>query len=137
MGFGYITQILVGNKHIIPAFMYGALAGGIALLLTNGTVSAVVSGSELGILSLATTLAVANNGSNLFNGLPNKVFTLLLAILYTVILWISSSKGINYILAYCVTIATGAAYGMAVLKKYNPGAPLYLIHNALLGRTGK
>lgn len=64
--FGYILQDLTGNRKIVPIFVYGGLAGGIAFLLTYNMVpslqgqalTATTMGASPGVMALAiaTTL---------------------------------------------------------------------------------
>lgn len=85
--FGSILQDLTGNRKIFPVFLYGALAGAIAFVLTYNLLPSLkdqlpfasVSGAGAGIMALAIATTVLAPGYRLFpmlnGGIPFWVFT--------------------------------------------------------------
>jgi len=86
--FGFILQELTGNKKLIPIYIYGGLAGGLAFILSNYLIPqlkpSISSASLLGAnastmaVAVATTMLAPNYRffRNLNGGIPIWVFTL-------------------------------------------------------------
>ena len=99
--FGYILQDLTGNRKIIPVYLYGGLAGGIAFILAYNFLPALqpqlpyatALGASAGVMAIAaavTTIAPTYRlFPMLFGGIPVWVVT----ILYLVIDLVSIPKG--------------------------------------------
>ena len=71
-GFGYILQDLMGNRKLIPVYIYGGLAGSIVFLLTANLVPSIrenvnsvypllASGPSLMAIAVATTVLAPNH----------------------------------------------------------------------------
>lgn len=88
-GFGYMLQDLTGNKKLIPIYIYGGIAGGIAFILANylipslkpGLAGATLLGANAGTMAVAvaTTMLAPNYRffRNLNGGIPIWVLTLI------------------------------------------------------------
>lgn len=90
--FGYILQDLSGSRQIVPMFLYGALAGAIAFMLSANIIplmkpfaAAPVYGASAGIMAIAigsTTLAPNYRIFPMLNGgIPIWVITILYLII--------------------------------------------------------
>lgn len=91
--FGYILQDLTGNRKIVPIFIYGGLAGGIAFLLTYNLVPslqgqavfATTMGASPAIMALAVATTLISPRYKIFpligGGLPLWALTALYVII--------------------------------------------------------
>jgi membrane associated rhomboid family serine protease len=85
--FGYIMQDLTGNKKLIPIFLYGALGGALAFVLSYNLVPALQSelpyatamGASAGVMAVAISTTILSPGYRIFpmlaGGLPLWVLT--------------------------------------------------------------
>ncbi len=91
--FGYIMQDLTGNKKIIPLFIYGALAGALAFVLTYNLLPALKAqlpyasamGASSGVMAVAIATTMLARGYRIFpmlkGGIPVWVLTALYVIM--------------------------------------------------------
>ncbi len=87
--FGYIMQSMTGNKKLVPIFIYGGLAGGVAFMLAYNYVPslqaqlpyAATVGASAGVMAVATATTLLSPGYKLFpmigGGIPLWVLTAL------------------------------------------------------------
>ena len=87
--FGYIMQELTGNKKIVPIFIYGGLAGGIAFMLAYNFVPSLQAqlpyasavGASAGVMAVAIATAMISPQYKIFpmiaGGIPLWVLTAL------------------------------------------------------------
>ena len=90
-GFGYIMQDLTGNRKIIPVFLYGGIAGGIAYLLAFNLIPAFretpgfALGASAGIMAIAISTTMIAPGYRIFpmlnGGIPLWVLTMIFLII--------------------------------------------------------
>jgi membrane associated rhomboid family serine protease len=91
-GFGYIFQDLVGNKKIIPVFLYGALAGALAYMLSFNLIPVLrqyldtpALGASAGVMAVAIATTVTAPGYRIFpfinGGIPLWVLTMIFVII--------------------------------------------------------
>ena len=89
--FGYIMQDLTGSRKLIPVFIYGGLAGGIAFLLAFNlipafkTTSGFALGASAGIMAIAIATTMIAPGYRIFpmlnGGIPLWVLTMIFLII--------------------------------------------------------
>lgn len=90
-GFGHIMQDLTGNRKIVPVFIYGGIAGGIAFLIFFNLIpefrnhSGVALGASAGIMAIAVAATTISPGYRIFpmlnGGIPLWVLTALFLII--------------------------------------------------------
>src|SRR5215212_1672073 len=92
-GFGYIFQDLAGSRKLIPVFIYGALAGALAYMLTFNLIGplrtslpeAQAFGASAGIMAIAIAVTTLAPGYRIFTmlngGIPIWVVTVVYLIL--------------------------------------------------------
>ena len=90
--FGYIMQDMTGNRKIVPIFIYGGLAGGVAFILAYNFVPSLQSqlpfastlGASAGVMAVAVATTLVAPGYKIFpmigGGIPLWVLTALYAI---------------------------------------------------------
>lgn len=89
--FGYIMQDLTGNRKLIPVFIYGGIAGGIAFLVAFNLIPAfkstdgVALGASAGIMAIAIATTMISPGFRIFpmlnGGIPLWVLTMIFLII--------------------------------------------------------
>jgi len=89
--FGYIMQDLTGSRKLIPVFIYGGLAGGIAFLIAFNTIpafretSGFALGASAGIMAIAISTTMIAPGYRIFpmlnGGIPLWVLTMIFLII--------------------------------------------------------
>ncbi|MER3463665.1 MAG: rhomboid family intramembrane serine protease [Chitinophagaceae bacterium] len=90
--FGFILQNLTGNRKLIPIFIYGALAGAVAFMLSYNLIPAIrdmasdkAIGASAGVMAIAIATTVIAPNYRVFpminGGIPLWVITLLFAII--------------------------------------------------------
>ncbi|HVG42268.1 MAG TPA: rhomboid family intramembrane serine protease [Chitinophagaceae bacterium] len=91
--FGYILQDLTGNKKIFPVFLYGALAGALAFMVSYNIIpglrvdlqGAKAIGASAGIMSIAIATTVMAPNYRIFpminGGIPLWVITMIFVII--------------------------------------------------------
>jgi membrane associated rhomboid family serine protease len=91
--FGYIMQDLTGNRKIIPVFIYGALGGAIAFILSYNFLPglqpqlhyATALGSSAGVMAIAVATTLVAPGYRIFpmlnGGIPLWVITMIYLII--------------------------------------------------------
>ncbi len=91
--FGYILQDLTGNRKIVPVFLYGGLAGGLAFVLSYNFLPglhpylpvATALGASAGVMAIAAAVTTIAPGYRifpmLFGGIPVWIITVLYLII--------------------------------------------------------
>jgi membrane associated rhomboid family serine protease len=89
--FGYIMQDLTGSKKLIPVFIYGGIAGGIAFLVAFNLIPSfkntdgVALGASAGIMAIAIATTMISPGFRIFpmlnGGIPLWVLTMIFLII--------------------------------------------------------
>lgn len=90
--FGYILQDLAGNRKIIPIFIYGALAGALAYMLSFNLIPVLrqyidvpALGASAGVMAIAIATTVIAPGYRIFpfinGGIPLWVVTMIFVII--------------------------------------------------------
>ena len=90
--FGYILQDLAGNKKIIPVFLYGALAGAIAYMISFNVIPVLrqyidipALGASAGVMGIAIATTAIAPGYRIFpfinGGIPLWVLTMIFVII--------------------------------------------------------
>jgi membrane associated rhomboid family serine protease len=92
-GFGFILQDIAGNKKIIPVFIYGALGGAAAYMLSYNLLPALneniqysyALGASAGVMAIAIATTVLAPGYRIFpminGGIPLWVLTMIFVII--------------------------------------------------------
>ena len=90
--FGYILQDLAGNRKIIPVFLYGALAGALAYMLSFNVIPVLKQyidipalGASAGVMGIAIATTAMAPGYRIFpfinGGIPLWVLTMIFVII--------------------------------------------------------
>jgi membrane associated rhomboid family serine protease len=91
--FGYILQDLTGNRKLIPIFIYGALAGGIAYMLAFNFVPALeakITGTNLlgasgGVMAIAIATTATSPNYRIFRMINGGIPIWVITVLYVII----------------------------------------------------
>ncbi len=91
--FGYILQDITGNRKVIPIFIYGGLAGGIAFVLAYNLLpglqaqmpSSVLLGASGGVMAVAVATTVISPGYRLLPMLNGGIPLWILTVVYLII----------------------------------------------------
>jgi membrane associated rhomboid family serine protease len=91
--FGYIMQDLTGNKKIIPVFLYGALGGALAFILSYNLIPALHSelpyaaamGASAGVMAVAISTTILSPGYRIFPMLAGGIPLWVLTTIYVII----------------------------------------------------
>ena len=91
--FGYIMQDLTGNKKIIPVFLYGALGGAIAFILSYNLIPALhtelpyaaAMGASAGVMAVAISTTILSPGYRIFPMLAGGIPLWVLTTIYVII----------------------------------------------------
>jgi membrane associated rhomboid family serine protease len=129
--FGFLLQDLTGNKHIIPLFIYGGLAGAILFVASANLLPKFAAeiqlfqytGASAGIMAIAIAATVTAPDYRLFpminGGIPLWVITLIYVIVDFAGL---ASKAFPHHLAHLSGAFTGFLYIKQVQNGNNPGS---------------
>jgi membrane associated rhomboid family serine protease len=129
--FGYLLQDLTGNKHIVPLFVYGCLAGALLFMISANVLpkfaaqinSFQYTGASAGILAIAIAATVTAPDYRLFpminGGIPLWVLTLIFVVID---LTGHANKGFPEMLAHVGGGLTGFLYVKQMQKGNNPGS---------------
>ncbi len=91
--FGYILQDMAGNRKLVPVFLYGALAGAVAYMLSYNVLPALKEsvqnsyalGASAGVMAIAIGTTVLAPGYRIFplinGGIPLWVLTMVFVII--------------------------------------------------------
>lgn len=119
--FGFILQDLTGNRKVVPLYVYGALAGALAFILSFNFIpglrdnlpTATMVGASAGVMAIAIGTTTLAPGYRLFTfingGIPLWVITVLYLIIDLATIPYSNAGG------HIAHIA-GAAMGFAFMK---------------------
>jgi len=139
--FGYLLQDLTGNKHLVPLFLYGGLAG---TLFFMGSVQLIprfaaqasflfYSGPGASIMAIALGVTTLAPGYRLFpminGGIPLWVVTLLYVLIDFAGL---ATTAFPYHLAHLVGAFVGFAYIKGIQKGLEPGAWMHRLYYYLI-----
>ena len=92
-GFGYILQDLTGNRKIVPVFIYGALAGALAFILSYNFLPGLKEqlpyqtalGASAGVMAVAMVTTITAPGYRIFPLLNGGIPLWILTALYLII----------------------------------------------------
>lgn len=136
--FGSIFQDLTGNKHVVPVYIYGALAGAFLFILSANILprfSAVVetfsfAGPGAAVMAIALAAAVTAPDYRLFpmilGGIPLWVITLIYVIIDFAGL---ATESFPHHLSHLGGAFIGFLYIKQVQNGHEPGAVLHRIYN--------
>jgi len=126
--FGYIMQELTGNKKIIPVFIYGALAGAIAFILSYNLLPglkaqlpyATAMGASAGVMAIAIATTMVAPGYRIFpminGGIPLWILT---AIYVAVDLITVSISNTGILMSHLAGALTGFLFMFFLRKGYD------------------
>jgi membrane associated rhomboid family serine protease len=126
--FGYIMQDLTGNKKIIPIYIYGGLAGGIAFIAAFNIVgalqpalpSAIMYSGAAGITAIAIAATMTSPGYRIFPMLNGGLPLWILTMLYLVIsIATVSYKSVGSYVPHIAGAMMGAVFIMLVRAGYD------------------
>jgi membrane associated rhomboid family serine protease len=129
-GFGYIFQDLAGNRKLIPLFIYGALAGAFAYMLTFNVIPALKEnidsyalGASAGVMAIAIATTVMAPGYRIFpfinGGIPLWVLTMIFVIIDLATIPYSNPGGH---IGHLAGAGMGFLFMTLMLKGYDLGA---------------
>lgn len=136
--FGSIFQDLTGNKHVVPVYIYGALAGAFLFILSANILprfAAVVEdfrflGPGAAVMAIAVAAAVTAPDYRLFpmvlGGIPLWVITLIYVLIDFAGL---ASEGFPHHLSHLGGALVGFFYVKQVRNGNNPGAWMHNAYN--------
>ena len=122
--FGYILQDLVGNRKIIPLYLYGGLVGAVVYILTYNLVpqlqplrgTEVFFGAAASIIAIAVATTAISPQYRLFpmisGGIPLWVITLV----FFIIDFASVSRNPGMLFSHMASAAIGFFFGRALLR---------------------
>ena len=91
--FGYILHDLTGNRKIIPIYLYGGLAGGLAFILAYNFLPALLPdvsrqsalGASAGVMAIAAAVTTLSPGYKVFTMLNGGIPVWIITLIYLVI----------------------------------------------------
>ena len=128
--FGYILQDLTGNRKIVPVFLYGALAGGLAFVIAYNIFPALkpylpvatAIGASAGIMAIAVATTFIAPGYRIFpmlmGGIPLWVLTSIYVIIDLATIPVSNTGGH---IAHLAGAATGFLFMYSFRRGYDWG----------------
>lgn len=135
--FGYLLQTLVGNKYVIPSYVYGGLVGGTVFIITHliaGKGGGTILSPTLAILAVsATTIAVAPNYrvfTQLNGGIPIWILFVIFLLVDTLGLLYQNKLMLP---AHAAAAGIGYAYGKSINTGNNWGEWMQWLYNQLVG----
>jgi membrane associated rhomboid family serine protease len=135
--FGYILQDLVGNRKIVPLYLYGGVAGAVAFMLTYNFVpqlqplkgTEVFFGAAASIIAIAVATTVISPQYRLFpmigGGIPLWVITLA----FFIIDFASVSKTPGMFFSHLASAAVGFFFGRALLRGIDWGTWMNVVYD--------
>jgi membrane associated rhomboid family serine protease len=128
--FGYILQDLVGNRKIIPLYLYGGIAGGIVFMLTYNLVpqlqplkgSEVFFGSATSVVAIALAATVISPQYRLFPMINGGIPLWIITVVFFIIDFASMSRNPGFLFSHMASAAVGFFFGRALLKGNDWGA---------------
>lgn len=125
--FGQILQLLSGNRHVAPVYLYGGLAGGLFFLLLANAIPALRSGitampslfsAGSSVMAVAIAATATAPGYRIFplirGGIPLWVLTLIFILLDVAFI---ANSGYVVVLSHLA----GGAVGFAYIKQFQAG----------------
>jgi membrane associated rhomboid family serine protease len=128
--FGYILQDLVGNRKIVPLYLYGGIVGGIIFLLSFNSLPQLKGmvdtqtffGATTSIIAIAIATTVISPNYRLFpmigGGIPLWIVTVVFVIIDFA--WISKEPG--WFFPHIASAAIGFSYAKALQRGIDWGA---------------
>lgn len=136
--FAYLLQTVVGNRYLLPSYIYGGLVGAAVFIITNLVApnhNAALLGSTTGILAVsATTVAVAPN-YKIFPFINGGIPLWILSALFLLINFIGVGMQTPYMLpTYIAATAIGYAYGKSITNGNDWGGWMHWLYNQLANK---
>ncbi len=135
--FGFLYQDLTGNKHVVPTFIYGCIAGALLFLISANLLPKFAAqinlfqytGASAGIMAIAIAATVTAPDYRVFpminGGIPIWVITLIYVLVDFAGL---ASEGFPHHLAHLAGAFAGYLYIKQVQKANNPGEWMHTVH---------
>lgn len=128
--FGYILQDLVGNRKIIPLYLYGGIAGGIVFILTYNLVpqlqplkgTEVFFGSATSVVAIALAATVISPQYRLFPMINGGIPLWIITVVFFIIDFASMSRNPGFLFSHMASAAVGFFFGRALLNGNDWGA---------------
>jgi membrane associated rhomboid family serine protease len=138
LGFSYLAQQLVGNRYIIPVFIYGGIVGGITLLITSLFITPTTFyalGSSTGILALATMLCYHSAHYKLMPQIKTGIPLWLLYLLFIVVdIVVVINNDIFHLPAHIAAVLVGCFCGFLIKKGVAVGSSMNKLYQFILGK---
>jgi membrane associated rhomboid family serine protease len=123
--FGSILQSIVGNRHTIPVYLYGAVAGALAFMtalalqhIPGGTPVFYLYGANAAVLAVAVAATVITPDFRIFSHLNGGIPIWILTVIYLLV----DLAGINWAIpAYGIAHAGGIAAGFLFALLFRRG----------------
>lgn len=128
--FGYILQDLVGNRKIIPLYLYGGLAGGIVFILAFNLIpqlqplkgTEVFFGSATSVVAVALAATVISPQYRLFPMINGGIPLWIITLVFFIIDFASLSGNPGWLFSHMASAAVGFFFGRALLNGHDWGA---------------
>jgi membrane associated rhomboid family serine protease len=135
--FSYLLQIVAGNRYLVPSYVYGGLAGGIAYLVcmsfypnSNG----YLSGATCSVISLAATTVAFAPGFKIFpfiyGGIPLWVLFVLFVLTDSISIYFQNPV---YLWAHLAAMVTGYFFGILAQRGIDAGNWMHWIYSEFTG----
>ncbi|WP_336514966.1 rhomboid family intramembrane serine protease [Pollutibacter soli] len=128
--FGYILQDLVGNRKIVPLYLYGGIAGGIIFLLSFNSLpqlksladTEVYNGAITSVIAIAIATTVISPNYRLFPMISGGIPLWIISIIFVVVdfAWISRQPGLFF--PHIASAAVGFSFAKALQRGIDWGA---------------
>jgi len=128
--FGYILQDLVGNRKIIPLYLYGGILGGIVFILTFNLIpqlqtlkgTEVFFGSATSVVAIALATTVISPQYRLFPMINGGIPLWIITLVFFIIDFASMSGKPGWLFSHMASAGFGFFFGRALLHGNDWGA---------------
>jgi membrane associated rhomboid family serine protease len=128
--FGYILQDLVGNRKIIPLYLYGGIVGGIVFILSFNLIpqlqplkgTEVFFGSATSVVAIALATTVISPQYRLFPMINGGIPLWIITLVFFIIDFASMSGKPGWLFSHMASAALGFFFGRSLLNGNDWGA---------------
>lgn len=128
--FGYILQDLVGNRKVVPLYLYGGIVGGIIFILSFNALpqlksladTEVYNGAITSVIAIAIATTVISPNYRLFPMISGGIPLWIISIIFVVVdfAWISKQPGLFF--PHIASAAVGFSFAKALQRGRDWGA---------------
>ena len=128
--FGYILQDLVGNRKIIPLYLYGGIAGGIVFILAFNLIpqlqplkgTEVFFGAATSVAAIALAATAISPQYRIFPMINGGIPLWIITLVFFIIDFASISGNPGWLFSHMASAAVGFFFGRALLNGNDWGA---------------